>query len=70
VAAHVAAIHAHGPCPIHRKSFNPVRTMLKWTRPEVAVLANTVVGAATAVVEEVVAGIAPKKGVKAVSDVP
>ena len=64
VAAHVAAIHAHGPCPIHRKSFNPVRTMLKWTRPEVAALADTV-GEATTVVEEAKAEKAPRKGVKA-----
>ncbi len=25
---HVEAIYAHGPCPIHRKSFDPVRSML------------------------------------------
>lgn len=25
---HLAAIHAHGPCAIHRRSFDPVRTML------------------------------------------
>lgn len=32
VAAHVAAIHKHGHCPIHRLSFNPVRTMVGWSR--------------------------------------
>jgi len=30
--AHKALIKKHGPCPLHRKSFNPVRTMLGWTR--------------------------------------
>lgn len=30
----MAAIHAHGPSPIHRKSFNPVRTLLQWTKPK------------------------------------
>jgi ribonuclease HII len=24
-AAHLAALEAHGPCPIHRQSFAPVR---------------------------------------------
>jgi ribonuclease HII len=27
-AAHVAAIYEHGPCEIHRRSFNPVKSML------------------------------------------
>ena len=26
-AQHVAALEQHGPCPIHRKSFEPVRSM-------------------------------------------
>lgn len=25
---HMRAIHEHGPCPIHRKSFEPIKTML------------------------------------------
>lgn len=28
VPSHVAAIHKHGPCSIHRRSFNPVKSML------------------------------------------
>lgn len=27
-AAHVAAIKAHGPCPIHRRSFAPIKGMV------------------------------------------
>ena len=34
VPSHLAAIKMHGPSPIHRKSFNPVRTMLGWEREE------------------------------------
>lgn len=28
-AAHQAALAAHGPCPIHRKSFSPIRALLE-----------------------------------------
>jgi ribonuclease HII len=27
-AQHIQAIHKHGPCPIHRKSFDPIKSML------------------------------------------
>lgn len=30
---HKALVSKHGPCDIHRRSFNPVKTMLGWTRP-------------------------------------
>ena len=36
VAAHVAAIFKHGPCAIHRTSFNPVKTMLLATQHKAA----------------------------------
>lgn len=32
--AHRQLIHEHGPSKVHRKSFNPVKTMLGWTPPE------------------------------------
>ena len=25
---HITAIHEHGPCPIHRKSFEPIKSIL------------------------------------------
>ena len=28
-AEHVAAIHKHGPCPIHRKTFEPITSILR-----------------------------------------
>lgn len=31
-AAHVAAIRKYGPCEIHRRSFEPIRSMVAWTR--------------------------------------
>jgi hypothetical protein len=37
----VAAIHKHGPCAIHRKSFNPVRTLLLWAKPGAKPTATT-----------------------------
>lgn len=30
VPAHRAAIQQHGPCPVHRRSFEPVRSLTKW----------------------------------------
>lgn len=27
-AAHVAAIRRHGPCPIHRRTFEPIKSMV------------------------------------------
>ena len=32
-AAHRAALQAHGPCPIHRRSFAPVRSVLRVAVP-------------------------------------
>ena len=32
VPAHMAAIHKHGPCEVHRRSFEPVKSMLGWSR--------------------------------------
>lgn len=32
VPAHMGAIHMHGPCPIHRRSFQPVKDLTGWTR--------------------------------------
>lgn len=32
VPAHMAAIHKHGPCEIHRRSFEPVKSMTGWSR--------------------------------------
>jgi len=34
VPEHLEKIRQLGPCPIHRKSFNPVKTMLGWVRPK------------------------------------
>jgi ribonuclease HII len=34
VPSHLAAIKEHGPSPIHRRSFNPVKTMLGWERED------------------------------------
>lgn len=34
-AAHVAAIRRHGPCEIHRRSFEPIKSMVGWSREEV-----------------------------------
>jgi len=31
-AAHVAAIRKHGPCEIHRRSFEPIKSMVGWSR--------------------------------------
>ena len=36
VPAHMSAIHTHGPCPIHRRSFQPIRDMTGWTREKPA----------------------------------
>lgn len=33
-AAHRQLIHKHGPSEVHRKSFNPVKTIIGWTPPE------------------------------------
>lgn len=33
-ASHREAIHKHGPSSVHRRSFNPVKTMVGWTPPE------------------------------------
>ena len=33
-AAHVAAIRRYGPCEIHRRSFEPIRSMVGWSRGE------------------------------------
>lgn len=30
VPAHKAAIQKHGPCPVHRRSFEPVKSLTKW----------------------------------------
>jgi ribonuclease HII len=32
VPAHLAALKKHGPCDIHRRSFEPVKSMVGWTR--------------------------------------
>ena len=32
--AHFAAIYKHGPCPIHRRSFEPVKTLCGWSRED------------------------------------
>jgi ribonuclease HII len=34
VAAHMAAVRQHGPCPEHRRSFEPIKSMVGWTKPE------------------------------------
>jgi hypothetical protein len=31
VPAHKAAIKTHGPCPVHRRSFEPVKSMVGFT---------------------------------------
>ena len=33
-AAHVAAIRKYGPCEIHRRSFEPIKSMVGWSRGE------------------------------------
>jgi ribonuclease HII len=33
VPAHMAAIAKHGPCEIHRRSFEPIKSMTGFTRP-------------------------------------
>ena len=30
-AEHIAALRKYGPCPIHRQSFEPIRSMVGWT---------------------------------------
>jgi len=30
VPAHKAAIQKHGPCPAHRRSFEPIKSMTSW----------------------------------------
>lgn len=30
--AHLEAIRRHGPCPIHRRSFEPVKGIMGWSR--------------------------------------
>lgn len=30
VPAHKAAIQQHGPCPVHRRSFEPIKSLTKW----------------------------------------
>ncbi|PNW73512.1 hypothetical protein CHLRE_13g562000v5 [Chlamydomonas reinhardtii] len=32
VPQHMAAIHTHGPSAVHRRSFEPVKSMTGWTR--------------------------------------
>jgi ribonuclease HII len=32
--AHMAALHAHGPCPIHRRTFKPVPQIIARTLKE------------------------------------
>jgi hypothetical protein len=32
VPAHMAAIHKHGPCKVHRRSFEPVKSITGWSR--------------------------------------
>uniref|UniRef100_A0A7S3QKU4 Ribonuclease n=1 Tax=Dunaliella tertiolecta TaxID=3047 RepID=A0A7S3QKU4_DUNTE len=32
VPEHTAALRTHGPCAIHRRSFQPIRSMTSWTR--------------------------------------
>ena len=34
VPSHMVAIKQHGPCPIHRRSFEPVKSMTGWVRPK------------------------------------
>lgn len=34
VAAHMSAIHKHGPCPIHRRSFQPIKAMTGFEYPK------------------------------------
>ena len=29
-AEHIAALRKYGPCPIHRQSFEPIRSMVGW----------------------------------------
>lgn len=40
-AKHIAAIHEFGICPEHRKSFEPIKSMVGFERPSVAVVKNT-----------------------------
>lgn len=32
VPAHMDAVRRHGPCPIHRRSFEPIKSMTGWVR--------------------------------------
>ena len=34
VPAHMQAIRAHGPCDVHRRSFEPVKGITGWVRPK------------------------------------
>jgi len=36
--AHLAAIRAHGPSPVHRRSFAPVRAAVSASDPQLALL--------------------------------
>eukprot|EP00879_Flechtneria_rotunda_P021784 GHRR01022970.1.p2 GENE.GHRR01022970.1~~GHRR01022970.1.p2 ORF type:complete len:175 (+),score=58.47 GHRR01022970.1:125-649(+) len=54
VAAHRAAISRFGPCPVHRRSFEPVKTMTGWqgygqAAAAAALVQNTALDAATGV---------------------
>jgi ribonuclease HII len=33
VVAHMAAVRQHGPCPEHRRSFEPVKSMVGYVKP-------------------------------------
>lgn len=60
VPAHYAAIEAHGPCDIHRRSFQPIRGITGWTREaqlaqEAAEAVKAAGGDAEAAAEPVVA---------------
>ncbi|MEW5317825.1 MAG: hypothetical protein WDW38_009092 [Sanguina aurantia] len=45
VASHMAAIRAHGPCVIHRRSFEPTKSMEGWAHPDAALRARKASGA-------------------------
>uniref|UniRef100_A0A383WKJ9 Ribonuclease n=1 Tax=Tetradesmus obliquus TaxID=3088 RepID=A0A383WKJ9_TETOB len=56
VPAHKAAIQRHGPCPEHRRSFEPVKTMTGWAGYGQA--AKAAAAAAAAAEQQVAAGAA------------
>lgn len=42
--AHLEAIRRHGPCPIHRRSFEPVKGITGWSRQGAAGAAGAAKG--------------------------